>query len=303
MKRMMNVRWVLWCVAAGILCACSDSISLEEAIRERIAGEDGSVGGAVIFDGRDTVVVNDEVRYPMMSVFKFHQALAVADYLQRHALTLETEIPISPSDLKPNTYSPLRDRYPDGNVTLTVGDLLTYTLQQSDNNACDILFDYIGGTDVADSYIRSLGFDRFEIVATEDDMHRDTGLCYRNWTSPLDAAGLLDCFLTDSLFDEASRNFIRNTMISCRTGQDRLVAPLLGTGAVVGHKTGTGDRDGDGRMIGLNDIGFVLLPNEHYYTIAVFVTGAKKEDAEIARIVSDVSDLVYRYAVKRGCLR
>lgn len=227
---MMNVRWVLWCVAAGILCACSDSISLEEAIRERIAGEDGSVGVAVIFDGRDTVVVNDEVRYPMMSVFKFHQALAVADYLQRHALTLETEIPISPSDLKPNTYSPLRDRYPDGNVTLTVGDLLTYTLQQSDNNACDILFDYIGGTDVADSYIRSLGFDRFEIVATEDDMHRDTGLCYRNWTSPLDAAGLLDCFLTDSLFDAASRNFIRNTMISCRTGQDRLVAPLLDRG-------------------------------------------------------------------------
>lgn len=40
-----------------------------------------TVGIAVIIDGREAVTVNNELRFPLMSVFKFHRALAVADRL------------------------------------------------------------------------------------------------------------------------------------------------------------------------------------------------------------------------------
>ena len=35
------------------------------------------------------------------------------------------------------------------------------------------------------------------ISQTEEDMHRDLRLCYQNWTSPLDAAKLLDLFVSN----------------------------------------------------------------------------------------------------------
>ena len=91
-------------------------------------------------------------------------------------------------------------------------------------------------------------------------------------------------------------DFIRKTMTACRTGLDRLPAPLAGTGAVLGHKTGTGDRNAQGRIIGLNDVGFVFLPGGRRYTIAVLVRDSAESDAATARIIADVSEAVYRYA-------
>lgn len=79
-----------------------------------------------------------------MSVFKFHQALAVADYLDRNGLTPDTEIFIPEEELVPDTYSPLRKEFPEGEISLSVSRLLEYSLQLSDNNACDILFKHTG---------------------------------------------------------------------------------------------------------------------------------------------------------------
>ncbi len=295
MYRIVLVFFALFC---PYVLAQADT--LEEVIMHVVEGKRAQVGVAVIVDGKDTVIVNNEVRYPMMSVFKFHQALAVADCLDRRGLPLSTEIFIPGNLLDPDTYSPLRDRFPEGNVSLPISELLVYTLQFSDNNACDILFDYLGGTDVVDRYIRSLGIQHFSIIRTEADMHRDLNLCYDNWSTPLASACLLEIFLTRKLFDDSLQSFVRNTMVACTTGADRLVAPLKDTGAVVGHKTGTGDRNADGRLIAINDIGFVLLPDGRRYTIAVFVKDSEGTDEETARIISDVSAAVYQYLVG-GC--
>lgn len=70
---------------------------------------------------------------------------------------------------------------------------------------------------------------------------------------------------------------------------------LTGTGAVLGHKTGTSDRDADGRLIALNDAGFVLLPDERHYIIAVFVKDSRANDAGTEAMLADVSACVYRH--------
>ena len=256
------------------------------------------IGIAVIIDGKDTITVNNDIPYPLMSVFKFHQALALADYMGKQKQSLETRLPIKKSDLKPDTYSPLRDKYPQGGIEMSIADLLRYTLQQSDNNACDILFNYQGGPDAVNKYIHSLGIRECAIVGTETTMHEDLNLCYENWTTPLAAAELVEIFRKKPLFPNVYTDFIFQTMVECQTGQDRLVAPLLDKKVTVGHKTGTGDLNAKGQQIGCNDIGFVLLPGGRTYSIAVFVKDSEENNQANSKIIADISRIVYEYVMQ-----
>ena len=271
---------------------------LLRSLRQRLEGVKAQVGVAVVFDGRDTLTLNNDVCYPLMSVFKFHRALAVGDACQRRGISFDSLVYIGREELRPDTYSPLRERYPAGGVSLSVAGLLEYTLHWSDNNACDILFDRFGGTGATDRYIRRLGLKQFAIQVTENEMHRDLEACYRNWSTPLEAVRLLELFLSGKAVGEPYAGFIRQTMIACQTGKDRLPAPLAGTKAVIGHKTGTGDRNADGRLIGTNDIGFVFLPDGRYYTIAVLVKDSAESAEATARVIADISEAVYRYVVQ-----
>lgn len=293
---------VFLCLIPILLFSCQ-SVPLEAQLKEAIKDKKAEIGIAVIIDGKDTITVNNDNHYPLMSVFKFHQALALADYMAKHKQSLDTLLKIEKSDLKPDTYSPLRDKYPQGEIEMSIADLLRYTLQQSDNNACDILFNYQGGTDAVDKYIHSLGIQDCAIVGTEAAMHEDLDLCYQNWSTPLAAAELLEIFRREPLFAKEYKDFIWQTMVECQTGQDRLVAPLLDKKVTVGHKTGTGDRNAKGQQIGYNDIGFVLLPDGRTYSIAVFVKDSEESFADNSKIIADISRIVYEYVMqstKRG---
>ena len=73
---------------------------------------------------------------------------------------------------------------------------------------------------------------------------------------------------------------------------------LLDKGVIVGHKTGTGDCNAKGQQIGCNDIGFVVLPDGHTYSIAVFVKDSEESSPENSKIIADVSRIVYEYVMK-----
>ena len=260
---------VFLCLVPTLLFA--RQTQLETQLKEAIKGKKAEIGIAVIIDGKDTITVNNDIPYPLMSVFKFHQALALADYMGKQRQSLETRLPIKKSDLKPDTYSPLRDKYPQGGIEMSIADLLKYTLQQSDNNACDILFDYQGGPDAVNKYIHSQGIRECAIAGTETAMHEDLNLCYENWTTPLAAAELVEIFRKK---------------------------PLLDKKVTVGHKTGTGDLNAKGQQIGCNDIGFVLLPGGRTYSIAVFVKDSEENNQANSKIIADISRIVYEYVMQ-----
>lgn len=268
---------------------------LKRELEALTANMPATVGIAIIIDGRETVTVNNDLRFPLMSVFKFHQALAVADRCAARGIPLETEIRVTKKDLPPDTWSPLRDARPEGNFDISVAELLLLTLQQSDNNACDILFDRICSVEDTETYIHGLGIHDCAIQATEADMHADVGRCRDNWTTPLAMARLVERFLTADILPAAHHEFIKAAMMGCTTGANRLAAPLAGTGAALGHKTGTGDRDGDGRLIALNDAGFVLLPDGRHYVIAVFTKDSKATEAQTEAMLAEISACAYRH--------
>lgn len=270
--------------------------SVTGALQQLIERSDASVGVAAIVDGKDTIVVHNEDHYPLMSVMKLHQALAVCHELRQKGQTLNLSLYISTRSLKPDTYSPMRERYPEGNLFLTVKELLDYSLKMSDNNACDILFDWIGGPQKVDSYIRSLGLNQFAVAVTEEEMHQNPETSHLNWTSPLDAVLLVEKLLKENILDSDDKKYIFQAMLDCTTGKDRLWKPLEKTaGLRLGHKTGTGTYNREGRLTGINDVGFVLLPDGRYYTIAVLVKDSGMSLPATSQLIADISGIIYQY--------
>lgn len=289
---------LLWSMSSSVLRA--QQKALEQILAAYVADKPAQIGVALIVEGKDTICVNNSCRYPLMSVFKLHQAVAVAHRLRTEGSSLEMPIRILQEDLKPDTYSPLRDKYPEGNVVLRVSDLLAYTLQQSDNNACDILFDRVCGVDETERYLHSLGIAPLSIVADEAEMHRSLNRCYDNWSTPLAVARLLEMLFTHPEWAaRPEEEFIRQMMVECETGKDRLAAPLLGTGTTIGHKTGTGDRNDRGEWIGVNDAGFINLPDGRHYTLVVLVKDSRAGREETCRYIAEISSLVFK-ALGRG---
>lgn len=267
--------------------------NLRNEIRRCISKYDAKVGVALMINDTDTLTVNNHEKYPMMSVVKFHQALAVCHFLQEEGIPLDSVIHVSKEELLENTYSPLRDRFPEGNMEISISELLKYTLQQSDNNACDILFDRIVRVGDTDRYIRSLGITDFSIEVDEGDMHMNLNNCYRNWTTPFAAVRLLNIFLSMDAVSGAYFDFIKKTMTECTTGTNRLPYPLKNTDVIIGHKTGTGDKNSDGQFIGINDIGFIYLPDGRKYFIAVFVKDSAEDFQTTEKIIAEISSVVY----------
>ena len=294
MEKTYRIGWLLLLLVVLPLAGKAEDLGAQ--LRKVIEGKAATVGVAVIFNGSELVTVNDMYRYPMMSTYKFHQALSVVDYINREKETLDTEILVKQSDMKTEMYSPMHDANRKGNFYITIGDLLKYSLIDSDNHACDILFDYIGGPKTTDKYVRSLGITDFSITQTERDMHESTDNVWLNWTKPSAAALLLETFLQNPMFDKNQKFFLERAMADASTGKDKLKAGLPDD-VLLGHKTGSSDRNEYGIKVADNDMGFVVLPNGQYYTIAVFVMNSQETDKTNARLIADISKVVYNYFV------
>ena len=270
---------------------------LESEIRAYIADKDARIGVAVMLDGEEYAEVNGSRDFPMLSVYKFPQALAVADYCRRNGLSFGDTLSIAAEEIEENTWSPMRERYGVSDMALPISELLGYTLQQSDNNACDVLFCLIGGTAVADSVMKAAGFENIVIASTEAEMHEDVYLCYQNRSTPLAMARLLHHF--DGELRKEGREYeeIAALMETCETGMDRLAVALPGD-VVIGHKTGTGDRNSQGRIIGINDVGYVHHPDGRRYVVAVFNADSAADAPATARMIADLSAIIYRRITK-----
>lgn len=256
----------------------------------------GEMGVAVIVNDAETITVNNRSVYPMMSVFKVHQALALCDDFDKSGLSLDTLMRINRSELDPNTWSPMMKDHPEPVLSLTVRDLLRYTLTQSDNNASNLLFKRLVDVAQTDSFVATIiPRPSFRIAYTEEEMAADHDRAYANYTSPLGAAILMNRLFTEKLVSDGMQDFIKNTLKECETGTDRIAAPLLEEpGAVIAHKTGSGYVDENGVLVAHNDVAYICLPHNNIsYTLAVFVKDFKGNEAQASLYIARASAVVY----------
>lgn len=271
--------------------------ALEDTITKIVADYPGEIGVALIVSDTDTVAVNDESIYPMMSVFKVHQALAVCDDFDKKGLSLDTVVTIQRNHLDHQTWSPMLKEHSEPIFSLTIKDLMRYTLTQSDNNASNLMFETLADVAQTDSFIATLiPRSSFQIAHSEAEMSADHDKAYSNFTSPLGAAILMNRLFTDSLLQPDSQNFIKATLGQCATGKDRIVAPLLDKeGLAIAHKTGSGYTNEDGVLAAHNDVAFIRLPDNSHYTLAVFVKDFKGEEKQASKAIARISEVVYSF--------
>ncbi len=294
------VSLAVWALGRSAKCSAGavphDNV-LADTVSKVVSGYPGEIGVAIIIGNTDTVVVNNKSIYPMMSVFKVHQALAVCNDFDNKKLSLDTLLTVKRERLDPQTWSPMLKEHPEPVISLRLEDLLRYSLIQSDNNASNLMFKDWVGVAQTDSFISTLiPRSSFQIAYTEEEMSADHDKAYANYTSPLGAAMLMNRLFTGCVVSGGKQRFIMNALKECMTGKDRIAAPLLGEeGVEIAHKTGSGYVNGNGELAAHNDVAYVCLPNGVCYTLAVFVKDFKGSEAQASQAISRVSAVVYAY--------
>lgn len=281
-------------IAVGCSTHTARRATLERDLQALVDTVQARVGIAAVLGEGDTLIIGNRPDYPMASVFKFHQALALLDSLDRAGASPELPLEIRRSDLLPDTWSPLRDARPAGGYSLPISVLLDYSIAQSDNNVCDLLFRFLGGPERVERYIRGLGLTDTAIAADEETMHRDPATQYANTTSPLDAVRLLERFRRGELLSPVSGELLLTTMLATVTGPDKLRG-LLPPDVRVAHKTGSGMRNAEGVVAADNDVGIVFLPDGRAYSVAVFIADSHESDRSNAAVIASISERIYDY--------
>lgn len=299
----MNSKLILTVVAVILLTACRHNNvtsrdykpELEKELTVIADSAKGEVGIALIHDG-DTLTVNNDAIYPMMSVFKLHQAIALCRMFEENGTSLDTVMTLRRSELDPDTWSPMLKDHIGEEISLPMRRLLEYTLIESDNNASNEMFVRLMSPAACDSVIAGIiPRSSFEIRFNEAEMQADHSRAYSNRTSPLGAAILIDRLFTDTLVGKSYQDFIKSALLRCQTGPDKISAALSATeGITIGHKTGSGYRDEKGRLAASNDVAFITLPDGRHYALAVFVKDFEGTDAEAAATIARISAAVIK---------
>lgn len=177
-------------LAALLATACgtpSPRRQLARHIDDAIATSRATVGVAILLPDGATFTRNDRP-LPLLSVFKFPVALALLDHMERTGRRLSDSLTVGSEWLAADTYSPMRDSLPATGGAVSLGGLLRYTVSQSDNIACDLLLNLVGGPAAVDEYLGSKGFPEITIRADEREMHRDMANQRLNTACPSDTS-------------------------------------------------------------------------------------------------------------------
>lgn len=289
-----NRNYILWIL---IIFLCSKGVLAQVgSTRNRIAGiiaqAKGHVGIAIMdLENLDSLTFNNNYRYPMQSVYKFPLALAVLSKIDKGILSFNQIIHLTKDELHPNTWSPLRKKYPEGNIDITLRELLKYTVAESDNNGCDILFRIMGGPAKVNQYISNLGIKGMSIAATEEEMHQEWSVQYKNYSTPFAMVNLLYKFSRDSILSAPSKKFLWNIMTQNIFGSKR-ISGQLPAGTIVAQKTGTSDVN-NGIAAATNDAGVVTLPNGRQFAIVAFIADSPDNEITRDKIIADIAKAVW----------
>lgn len=265
-----------------------------------IHAEDLRQGVAVSVNGQphETFDSHSKEMFPMMSVVKFPLAIVVLHRIGNGELALDMEYHLTANDMDPHTWSPMQKRYPDGG-TFSLAELLRLCLCESDNNACNYLFELVGGPESVQHFFTTrYGADfSFRVACTEADM-KAAGAFSLNQASPLAMRQILEDVYDaahstpeNPILSQSLADFLIQTMNQCSTGQNRLKSGFPGAAAFA-HKTGSSGIV-NGRTLAHNDIGIIQMPGGNYACVVSFISDSIQNESQMNECHSKLGRQVY----------
>lgn len=261
-------------------------------INEIIAARNAEVGVSILgIDNDDTLSVNGNKHYPMISVFKFQIALMVLNKVDEGKLSLNQKIFIKKDELLEETWSPFRDKYPGGNLYITLKESLQWMISHSDNNICDILIRLIGGVKAIERFIDS---PNFVIKNDEEGMHRNWDAQYVNTVTPNFLTQELKQFYEGKILTKSSTKLLYKTMVKTVVGPNRIKGKLPKS-VEIAHRPGSSFTNDVGLTAAINDVGIVQLPNGKYFAIAVFVYNTTEKYIVAEEMIAAIAKATWDY--------
>jgi len=265
---------------------------LKEAIHRITDSTKADIGVSIIdLENGDTLSVNGNKAYTIMSVIKFPQALYVLHLVDEGKINLNQRIHFTKEDFAPDTWSPLKEAQKGKPCDISLEEALTYTAGSSDNIVCDKLFELYGGPKEVTAYIQSLGVKDVSFGTNYREMMKN-GIQANNAT-PNASALLLQKFARGKILSEPGHTLLWTIMSTSTHAADRLKA-LLPKYAIVAHKTGTYFTDSI-PLEAINDIGIVKLPNGRNYAIAVYVNNSCETPEDTMHAIAEINKVAWDY--------
>jgi beta-lactamase class A len=270
-------------------------VSAQDLLRKKIETLAESISGDVgvalrVVESEDTLSYHGKHPFPMQSVYKFPLALMVLKQVDEGKLKLDQNIYLARQDYF-ETHSPLMSKYSEADEETTLREVLQFTVSQSDNVGCDLLFRFVGGPKKVDQFVHGLGIKDMAILNTEREMHLNDMLQYENWSTPVAMANLVHIYFTKKILTTSTHNLLWNYMVNTTVGKKRIKGQLP-IETVVAHRTGTGSIK-DRVLSAVNDVGIITLPDGKHVILAVYITNTR-EDIETAEgIIAAISKAVY----------
>ncbi len=240
------------------------------------------------FSTNTTVTLEGDRRFPMQSILKLPVGIAALNKVDKGEFKLTQYTDITKEKLHLNTWSPIQKEHPGG-ASLTLLQLLDYTIAKSDNNGCDIIIDMLGGAQCINDYFKDIGIDSINIEVNELELNSQWSNMYRNWITPNGAINLLKQIHKKEILSSAMHHELWQIMTNSKTGSFRKKLP---ESVLVGNKTGSSGYK-DGVSIATNDIGIIILPNGKAIAFAIFLTNSHEVSEVNYDIISDIAEAIF----------
>ena len=264
---------------------------LEQRLKTISDGGQGTVGLSVIhIESGKTISLNGKSQLPLYSVFKLPLAIAVLKDVEENRLRLDQKVQVTPAEIVAGT--PENTALWKKPISVTVEQLIDYSIARSDNTSAEKLLQLIGGPGKVTERMRSLGFLNLDIHSTVAEYVKTRQ--NPNVGSAEDLASLLVQLHQGKLLQPAQTNLLIGFMEHAKTGLNRLRGNLP-AGTVVADKTGSGEKNvATGTAKATNDIGIITLPQSRgHLAIAVLVSESKLPNADQEKLIADLARAAY----------
>jgi beta-lactamase class A len=182
-------------------------------------------------------------------------------------------------------WSPVTEKHTDEGMT--IADLCAAALQASDNSACNLLLDRIGGPAAVTAFARRIGDTAFRLDRRETALNAAVPGDPRDTTTPRAMARSLQALLLDEALAPDARRRLLDWMLANTTGKERIEAGVP-AGWRVADKTGTGAYGTT------NDVGIVFPPQGAPVVVAIYYTGMTPDAHSDSQVVADAAAVVAR---------
>lgn len=267
---------------------------LKNKIEKIISTENGDFGVSIIDENNNIVEINGKKHYPLLSTFKFPIALTILHKVEKRELSMQQQIFIKKEELLENTWSPFKEKHPDGNISISLEEAINWMIVYSDNNVTDILLRLLGGTETVEKFIDD---ENFVIKNNEDEMHRDWNSQFINKSTPNSFAQLLKKFSEGKILNSENTKWLYQSMVKSETGVKRLKGKL--PNVKIAQRAGTSFTNDEGITGAINNVGIMELPNNQKIYIAVFVHNTSEEFSKGEEIIADIAKTTYEFYTKK----